>query len=207
MVGLRKLDRARIHLHVAYTPDGGSHYYLRTLELGECSTHYDAYLLERDDVFRLHPTFKYNPIVETNHPMVLLHATARDHFHALVVAALQVSDCCHKDSVLLNRVLNSMSAQHNTIDIYIGMLADGLLLENAAISRFPISAAIAACVLSDEKVEQMVTSSDDCFLSGLENGKKHHWQGGSVQYNRVTTYSNISEPGGHSPDGRFFHFR
>ena len=39
------------------------------------------------------------------------------------------------------------------------------------------------------------------FSDGREDGKKHPWQGDSVQYNRVTTYSNISEPGGHSPDG------
>ena len=103
VVELRKLDSARIYPHVAYTPDGGGRYYPRTLELGECSTHCDAYLLERDGVLRLYPTFNRNPIVETNHPMVLLHATARDHFHALVVAALQVSDCCHKDSVSLNK--------------------------------------------------------------------------------------------------------
>ena len=50
VVELRKLDRARINPRVAYTPDGGGHYYPRTLGLGECSTHYDAYLLERDGV-------------------------------------------------------------------------------------------------------------------------------------------------------------
>ena len=82
------------------------------------------------------------------------------------------------------------------------MLAAGIRLGNVSVSVFfRISAAIAACVISDEDVARLVTSSNDCFQSGLEEEGKHSWQGDSVQYNLVTTLTSISEPGGHSPDG------
>ena len=152
-------------------------------------------------MLRLHPTFHINPDGQIHHPMVLLHASAREHFHALVVAVLKTSDCCHNELVLLTRVLNLMSASHNTIDFHIGLLAAGILLGNASISGFPISAAIAACVISDEDVARLVTSSEDRFQSGRVEEEKHSWQGDSVQYNLVTTLTSISEPGGHSPDG------
>ena len=106
IVSLRELDRARTNSHVPFTPDGGSHYYARTFELGETSTDYDAHVLEREGVLGPHPIYNINPVAERHHPLVLLHATAREHFHALVVAALKTSGCCHKEHVLLGRVLN-----------------------------------------------------------------------------------------------------
>ena len=65
-----------------------------------------------------------------------------------------------------------------------------------------MSAAIAACVISDDDIDRLVKASDDRYQCGLE--KKHSWQGDSSQYNLVTTLTSISEPGGHSPYGKNF---
>ena len=92
-----------------------------------------------------------------------------------------------------------MSASHNSTDFHKGLLAAGVLLGNASISGFPLAAAVSACLLSDEDVEQMVTSSNYGFQSGREDGQKHPRQADSVQYDFVPTYSNISEPGDHTP--------
>ena len=66
----------------------------------------------------------------------------------------------------------------------------------------PIHAAIGALLLSDDDVEEMVTSSDDGALSGRPDGTVHSWQGESMPFNRVPTYSNVGEPGGHLPLGQ-----
>ena len=76
-------------------------------------------------------------------------------------------------------------------------LAACVLFGNASISGFPLSAAVAACVISDDEVEQLALSSDGSFHSGI--GVKHEWQGDSIPYNHVPTYSNVKEPGGHVP--------
>ena len=57
-------------------------------------------------------------------------------------------------------------------------------------------------MISDDEVEQLALSSDDCFLSGI--GKKHEWQGDSMPYNHVPAYSHVLEPGGHFPKGGNF---
>ena len=59
-------------------------------------------------------------------------------------------------------------------------------------------------MISDDEIEELVTSSDDGFSCGRLDGKKHAWQGDSVPFNRVTTYSNIGEPGGHLHYGENF---
>ena len=78
-------------------------------------------------------------------------------------------------------------------------MAAGVLLGNASIAGFPSSAAIAALLISDDEIEELVTSSNDGILSGRLDKQKHPWQGDSVPFNRVTTYSNLGEPGGHLP--------
>ena len=78
-------------------------------------------------------------------------------------------------------------------------MSAGIRFGNASISGFPIQAAIGALLLSDDDVEEMVTSSDDGALSGRPDGTEHSWQGKSMPFNRVPTYSNVGEPGGHLP--------
>lgn len=95
-----------------------------------------------------------------------------------------------------------MNIVHNTTDYHKGVLAAGVLFGIAYIYSFPLSVAVAACVISDDEVEQMALSSDDSFLNGI--GKKHEWQGDSMPYNHVPTYSNVLEPGGHVPTGNNF---
>ena len=92
-----------------------------------------------------------------------------------------------------------MNIVHNTTDYHKGVLAAGVLFGIAYIYSFPLSVAVAACVISDDEVEQMALSSDDSFLNGI--GKKHEWQGDSMPYNYVPTHSNVLEPGGHVPTG------
>ena len=150
---------------------------------------------------RLHSTFNINPSPSRHHPLVVLHATAKEHFHALILAALKASDCCHREHVLFSRVVNLMSASYTSTDCHKGVLAAGVSLGHFSISCFPISAAIAALLISDDEIEELVTSSDDGVLSGRSDGTKHPWQGDSMPFNRVPTYSNIGEPGGHLPHG------
>ena len=102
--------------YLPYTHDDWAHFYARTLELGETSREYDANVLGTEGVLRHHPTYNINPVAERHHPLVVLHATAREHVHAMVVAALKTSDCCHKDHVLVGRVFNLLSASHISID-------------------------------------------------------------------------------------------
>ena len=102
---------------------------------------------------------------------MVLHAAAREHFHALLVAALKARDCCRREHVLLTRVVNLTSASYNSTDVHKGVLAAGVLLGNAFISGFPISASIAALVISDDEVEELITSSDDGSLSGRLDGQ------------------------------------
>ena len=94
-----------------------------------------------------------------------------------------------------------MSTSYNSIDFHKGVMAAGILFGNASISCFPMAAAIGALLLSDDGIEELVTSSDDGILSGRSDGTKHPWQGDSMPFNRFPTYSNIGEPGGHLPYG------
>ena len=84
-----------------------------------------------------------------------------------------------------------MSTSYNSIDFHKGVLAAAILLGNASISGFPIAAAIGALLLSDDDIEELVTSSDDGTLSGRPDGTPHPCQGESMPFNRVPTYSNI----------------
>ena len=64
-----------------------------------------------------------NPIVDSHHPVLLTHSSARERFHAFLVAALKISDCCHKEHVLLSKVVNQMFARSDSTDYHIGILA------------------------------------------------------------------------------------
>ena len=81
-------------------------------------------------------------------------------------------------------------------------MAAGVLLVNASISGFPNSAAVGALLLTDDDIEEMAISSDDGALSGRQDGTPHKWQGASMPFDRAPTYSNVSEPGGHLPQGQ-----
>ena len=154
MMRERKIDRVRANPTVAHTPDEGRSYYPRTLDIGECSTNYDAYKLEKDlVVFGIAPNLQSESNYCNHHPVLLTHESAQDHFYALLAAALMISDCCHKEPVLLSRVVYQMSARSDSTDYHTGMFAAAVLLGNATVSGFPISAAIAACVMGEDDID------------------------------------------------------
>ena len=85
---------------------------------------------------------------------MVLYPSAKEHFHALVVAALKASDCCHREPQLLTRVANLMSGGYTSADFHKGVLCAGTRLGNASISGIPIQAAIGALLLIDDDVEE-----------------------------------------------------
>ena len=102
IVALSATDRARQDLHIPYFPDDGVIFITRTMEFCQTSTEYYPNVLEEEGRLRFHPTFNLNPSPSRDHPLVVFYPTAKQHFHALLVAALKVSDCCHKESTLLS---------------------------------------------------------------------------------------------------------
>ena len=118
IVALRCLDRARVDLHTPYSPDDGVTYMQRTMEIGQTSTAYDSWILDQEGRLQLHSTFNLNPSASRDHPLVVLYATAKEHCHAFLVAALKVSDCCHKEPTLLSRVVTLMHCGWHTTDFH-----------------------------------------------------------------------------------------
>ena len=84
---------------------------------------------------------------------MVLYPSAKEHVHALVIAALKASDCCHREPVWLTRIVNLMSGGYTSIDFHKGVLSAGILFGNASVCGFPIQAAIGALLLSDDDLE------------------------------------------------------
>ena len=105
-----------------------------------------------EGILALHPNSNLNPDVDVHHPVLLMYNSAREHCHALIVAALKIGDCCHKEKPLLNNKKCQMSSRADSTDYHAAVLAAVVALGNGTISGCPISATIAACHIDDNEV-------------------------------------------------------
>ena len=192
VVALRGLDRARTTLLTPFTPDNGVTYITRTMEVGEASTAYDSWIPEQEGRLQHHSTFNLNAAPSRDHPLVVLYASAKEHFHQFLVAALKVSDCCHKEPTLLTIIVTLMHCGWHTADFHKGVCAAGIVLGNSAISGFPLQAALGALLLSADEVEDMIASSDDGCLPKDSGEARKPWERTSMHFNCIPCYSPTS---------------
>ena len=164
----------------------------RTMEIGQTSTAYDPNVLEEEGRLQFHLTFNFNPSPSRDHPLVVLYPTAKQHFHAFLLAALKVSDCCHKESTLLTKVANFMSSGYHTADFHKGVCAAAILLGNVSISGFPVRVVVGVVLLSADEVEELVASSDDGVLASTSEDSddtRPPWQTRNMHFDCVPCFA------------------